>query len=230
LQFLKIDAEFVAGHPIWGDLESPTETFARRNVTMPEVLEQPVSTKTEVFTADELTALRIALNKGKNGIGGTYDPPSSGDEVSDDWRNDTELLVKFLRDLNDILAALIPSRLPAQHHKRFNALLKNLKPNIDQAIGKIKEMDDPKHTLFDQLDKLGLLGDSLLAKLDAFRDRVTEGPVVGVLEMGDTILDSLIAAIELLEPLKEIKDTIKNQIEFGADGGILKLGLYTKES
>jgi hypothetical protein len=79
-------------------------------------------------------------------------------------------------------------------------------------------------------DKLGLLGDSLLAKLDAFRDPVTEGSVVGVLEMGDTILDSLIAAIELLEHLKELKDTIKNQIEFGADGGILKLGLYTKES
>jgi hypothetical protein len=100
---------------MWADLELPTETIAQRNVTMPEVLEQPVSTKTEVFTADELTALRIALNKGKNGIGGTYDPPSSGDEASDDWRNDTELLVKFLRDLNDILAALIPGRLPAQH-------------------------------------------------------------------------------------------------------------------
>jgi hypothetical protein len=106
---------------MWADLELPTETIAQRNVTMPEVLEQPVSTKTEVFTADELTALRIALNKGKNGIGGTYDPPSSGDEASDDWRNDTELLVKFSEtsmtsSLHSFQAAFQPNIKSASMH------------------------------------------------------------------------------------------------------------------
>ena len=38
--------------------------------------------------------------------------------------------------------------------------------------------------------------------------------------------DSLIAAIDLLEPFKELKDTIKNKIEYGADGGIISLNIY----
>ena len=49
---------------------------------------------------------------------------------------------------------------------------------------------------------------------------------VGVLEMGDTILDSLIAAIAILEPLKELKETIKNKVEYGADGEIIRLDIY----
>ncbi len=73
---------------------------------------------------------------------------------------------------------------------------------------------------------LACSGDAFLAKLDSFRDRIVEGPVKGVLEMGDTILDSLIAAIDILEPLKEIKDTLKNKIEFGADGDITQLKIY----
>ena len=107
--------------------------------------------------------------------------------------------------------------------------VKESKTNVDLAIGLIKAIDGPTNTLFDQLDKLGLVGDSPLAKLDAFRDRITGGPVIGILEMGDTILDSLIAAINVLEPLKELKDTIKNRSNSGADGGILKLNLFTND-
>jgi len=185
----------------------------------------PVSTKTEVYTKEELEALRRALNEGRNGTG-YYLPPEEGRDESDDWGHDVMLLVKFLRDLRDILSMAIESRLPPEDRKRFNALLENLAPTIDDAIAQLEAIDGPTAGLFKVLEKLGLVSDALLAKLDAFRDRIVEGPLVGVLEMGDTILDSLIGAIEILEPLKEVKDTIKNKIEYGADGGIIALNIY----
>ena len=136
------------------------------------------------------------------------------------------MLIKFLKDLGSLLSTLIAKRLPEHYRKRFSAILKNLQPNIDDAVLKLRAIDGPTDSLFKQLDRLGLLGDVLLAKLDEFRDRIIEGPVKGVLEMGDTILDSLIAAIDILEPLKELKETIKNKIEFGADGDVLQLNIY----
>jgi hypothetical protein len=186
----------------------------------------PVSTKTEVFTREELLALRKALNEGRNGMGSYAAPPDEERDESDDWRNDVELLVKFLRDLRDVLSAVIESRLPPQDQRRFRALLENLSPTIDEAIERLQAIDGPTAGLFKVLERLGLVGDAVLAKLDEFRDRIIEGPLVGVLEMGDTILDSLIAAIDILEPLKELKDTIKNKIEYGADGEIIRLNIY----
>ncbi len=187
----------------------------------------PVSTKTEVFTLEELQALRRALNEGSNGMGSYSAPPEEEQrDESDDWRNDVELLVKFLRDLRDILSAVIESRLPPLDERRFRALLQNLSPNIEEAMEQLQAIDGPKTKLFKVLERLGLVGDALLAKLDEFRDRIIEGPLVGVLEMGDTILDSLIAAIAILEPLKELKETIKNKVEYGADGEIIRLDIY----
>jgi hypothetical protein len=186
----------------------------------------PVSTKTEVFTREELLALRRALNEGSNGMGSYSAPPEESRDESDDWRNDVELLVKFLRDLRDILSGVIESRLPPVDQRRFRALLQNLAPNIEEAMEQLQAIDGPKAKLFKVLERLGLVSEALLAKLDEFRDRIIEGPLVGVLEMGDTILDSLIAAIELLEPLKELKETIKSKIEYGADGDIIRLNIY----
>src|ERR1700733_11128728 len=100
-----------------------------------------VSTKTQVFTNDELKALRRALNKGVNGSGSYNAPPQEDQEESDDWRNDISLLVKFLNDLRSILSALITTRLPPHHRKRFNDILTNLQPNIDQAVGELEKID-----------------------------------------------------------------------------------------
>lgn len=185
-----------------------------------------VDVKIEVFTKEELVALRKALNEGRNGANAYSAPPDKGHEESDDWRNDIVLLVKFLHDLQDILSTLIKTRLPSQHRNRFERLLEKLAPDINAAIGELQKINEPKAKLFKSLERVGLVGDALLAKLDEFRDRIIEAPVKGVLEMSDTILDSLIAAIGILEPLKELKETIKNKIEFGADGEILQLGLY----
>ena len=186
----------------------------------------PVSTKTEVFTKEELEALRKALNEGRNGAGNYSTPMDEGHEESDDWRNDVELLVKFLRDLSDLLSAVIASRLPPRHRRRFSAMLANLAPTIDEAVEQLQSIDGPKAGLFRLLERAALVGDALLAKLDEFRDRILEGPLLGVLEMGDTILDSLIAVIDILEPVKELKDTIKNKIEYGADGELIQLNIY----
>jgi hypothetical protein len=191
-----------------------------------EEAKEIVTEKTPVFTKEELEALRKALNKGVNGAGAYNSPPEGGRKESDDWKNDTVLLIKFLKDLRSLLSTLIGKRLPEHYRTRFSAILKNLQPNIDEAVLKLQAIAGPTDSLFKQLDRLGLLGDALLAKLDEFRDRIIEGPVKGVLEMGDTILDSLIAAIDILEPLKELKETIKNKIEFGADGDILQLNIY----
>ena len=186
----------------------------------------PASTKTEVFTLEELRALRRALNEGRNGMGAYVAPPEEGRDESDDWRNDVELLIKFLRDLRDILSAVIESRLPPVDQKRFRGLLENLSPTIDDAIEQLQAINGPTAGFFKLLERVGLVGEAVLAKLDEFRDRILEGPLVGVLEMGDTILDSLIAVLEILEPLKELKDTIKNKIEYGGDGEIIRLDLY----
>lgn len=186
-----------------------------------------VSEKTQVFTKEELEALRRALNEGRNGAGAYAAPPDDErDDESDDWKNDVELLVKFLKDLRDILSVAIDRRLPPIDKKRFRALLENLSPTIEEAVEQLQAINGPTAGLFKLLEKVGLVSDALLAKLDEFRDRIIEGPLLGVLEMGDTILDSLIAVIDILEPVKELKDTIKNKVEYGADGEIIALNLY----
>lgn len=182
--------------------------------------------KTEVFTKEELDALRKALNEGRNGLGAYATPPDEAFGENGDWRNDVELLIKFLRDLQDVLSMAVESRLPPKDQRMFRRLLEGLSPTVEGAIAQLEAIDSPEAGLYKLLEKVGLAKDALLAKLDTLRDRFVEGPLVGALEMGDTILDSLIAAIDILEPLKEVKDTIKNKIEFGADAGLISLNLY----
>lgn len=185
-----------------------------------------VGTKTEVFTKEELDALRKALNEGRNGAGDLVTPPDESYGENGDWRNDVELLIKFLMDLRDILSKVIESRLPPVDQKRFAALLENLTPTLGEATKQLEAIDGPMAGLYEALEKVGLVKDALLAKLDEWRDRIIEGPLLGVLEMGDTILDSLIAVIDILEPFKELKDTIKNKVEYGGDGEIIELNIY----
>ena len=186
-----------------------------------------IGIKTEVFTKEELEALRKALNEGRNGTGDYSPPPSSGqeNEFSDDWRNDCDLLGKFLNDLVTVLDTLTKNRIPETNRKRFAGMLENVRTDMDQAIQQLKGIDDPKDSLLDKLKNVGLLGESLLAKLDEFRDRIGHGPVLAVLGMGDVILGSLAGVLHVLEPLKELKETIENRIEYGGDDEIIKLGL-----
>jgi hypothetical protein len=182
-----------------------------------------VSTKTEVFTKAELDALRKALNLGRNGTSG-YSSSEQGNEQSDDWRNDLSLLAKFLKDLRDILSAVIQSRIPETHRKRFAGVLANLQADIDGAIKELNEITEPGHALFGKLEKVGLVGEALLVKLDEFRDRITNGPILAVLGVGNTILGSLCEVLHL-HPLIELKELVENKLEFGGDDEIIKLGL-----
>jgi hypothetical protein len=182
-----------------------------------------VSTKTEVFTKEELEALRKALNQGLNGTS-DYSPPEQGHEQSDDWKNDVSLLAKFLKDLRDTLSAVIQSRIPETHRKRFAGVLANLQDDIDGAIEELNEISGPGHALFGKLEKVGLVGEALLVKLDEFRDRITNGPILAVLAVGNTILGSLCEVLHL-HPLKELKELVENKLEYGGDDEIIKLGL-----
>ena len=65
-----------------------------------------------------------------------------------------------------------------------------------------------------------------MAKLDEFRDRITNGPILAVLGVGNTILGSLCSVLHL-EPLKQLKEIIENKIEYGADDEIIQLNLYS---
>jgi hypothetical protein len=182
-----------------------------------------VSTKTEVFTKEELEALRKALNLGRNGTS-DYSPPEQGHEQSDDWQNDVSLLAKFLKDLRDVLSAVIQSRIPATHRRRFAGVLANLQEDIDTAIDELNGISGPDHALLGKLEKVGLLGEALLVKLDEFRDRIMNGPVLAVLGVGNTILGSLCEVLHL-HPLKELKEAVENRLEYGGDDEIIKLGL-----
>jgi hypothetical protein len=182
-----------------------------------------VSTKTEVFTKEELEALRKALNQGRNGTS-DYSPPERGHDQSDDWKNDVSLLAKFLKDLRDILSSVIQSRIPEARRKGFAGLLANLQGDIDSAIEELNEITSPEHSLFGKLEKVGLVGEALLVKLDEFRDRIINGPVLAVLGIGNTILGSLCEVLHL-HPLKELKELVENRLEYGGDDEIIKLGL-----
>jgi hypothetical protein len=180
---------------------------------------------TQVFTKAELDALRKALNIGRNGIGDyASHPPQEGREYSDDWTNDVILLVKFLMDLSDLLDAIIKKRIPEQHRKGFLIVFEKVQIDVNLAIGELGGINGPEDSLFAALDKVGLIGESLLVKLDEFRDRISHGPILAVLGIGDTILGSLCSALHL-EPLKELKETIENRIEYGADDEIIQLHL-----
>ena len=184
------------------------------------------ATSTQVFTKAELDALRAALNKGRNRQGNYVAPPSqqSDPQSSDDWENDVALLVKFLKDLNDVLETLIAKRIPETERKGFEIVYETVQEDVNTAIKQLNEISGPTHTRFAGLRKVGLTGSSLLVKLREFADRIVHGPVLAVLEMGDIILRSL-GDVVPVEALEELKDTIKNRTEFGADDEIIQLHL-----
>lgn len=193
---------------------------------MPIATETDVSTKTEVFTKAELDALRKALNKGRNGIGDYSAPPEQEDEnqPSDDWGNDVSLLIKFLMDLSDLMQFLIAKRIPKDQRKGFEIVFEDVKGDIGNAIAQLNEISGPEDALFAGLRKAAVAGSALLVKLREFGDRIVHGPLLAVLEMGDIILESL-GDVLPLEPVRELKDTIKNRVEFGADDEIIQLHL-----
>ena len=172
-----------------------------------------------------MEALRKAVNIGRNGIGDySSHPPDDGRDFSDDWRNDISLLEKFLRDLDDLLESIIQKRIPREQRKGFLIAFQNVQTDVNNAIKELRGIDGTQHRLFDGLRKVGLLGESLLVKLDELRDRILHGPVRAVLGVGNTILGSLCSVLQL-EPLKELKELIENRLEHGADDEILQLRL-----
>jgi hypothetical protein len=184
------------------------------------------ATSTQVFTREELDALREALSRGRNGIGSYVSPPGWERErqPSDNWENDIFLLIKFLKDLCDLLQFLIAKRIPDQQRKGFEIIFEKVQEDVANAIEQLRGISGPEDELFVGLSRAGLVGDSLLVKLREFSDRITNGPIAAVLEMGDIILGSLGTVLHL-EPLKELKDIIKNRSQFGADDEIIQLHL-----
>lgn len=61
-------------------------------------------------------------------------------------------------------------------------------------------------------------------KLDEFRDRIANDPILAVFGIGNTILGSL-ASVVNLEPLKELKEIVENRVEYGGDAEIIQLHL-----
>jgi energy-converting hydrogenase Eha subunit C len=182
------------------------------------------STKTQVFTKEELEALRKALNMGRNGMGDYAAPPEEGREESDDWRNDVSLLVKFLRDIGDVLQMAVSRRVPEPARTGMVGLLLSSQGYVDAAIEELNAIDGPGHRLWEKLVRAGLAGEALLAKLDEWRDRAVNGPLLSVLELGNTILGSL-ATVLHLEPLKEAKEVVENRMKYGSDDEIIQLHL-----
>jgi hypothetical protein len=183
------------------------------------------ATSTQVFTKEELDALRNALNKGRHGMGGeTSHPPEERHESSDNWRNDVFLLVKFLRDLRYLLKTIIDKRVPEEHRKGYVAVFLKTQNDVEMAIHLLQGIEGPESGLFGRLEKAGLTGESLLVKLHEFGHTISHGPVLAVLGIGDRILGSLCSVVPL-EAFKELKEIVEHRVEFGADDEIIQLHL-----
>ena len=182
------------------------------------------ATSTLVFTKEELDALRQALSKGRNAVGDHRSPPEERPDPENDWSNDVFLLIKFLKDLNTILSTVIQKRIPVPQRKGFEIALQQVQGSVDTAIQELSAIDGPENTLFKKLREVGLTAESLLVKLDEFRDRIGNGPILAILKLGNSLLGSLCKAL-LLEPLKEVKEIVETRIEYGADDEILQLHL-----
>ena len=185
-----------------------------------------VDVRQEVYTKEELQALRRKLRGRTSSGGAEHEPPSAApDQDPPDWGTDVELIIKFLRDLDKIMKFLVENRIPDPPRRLFQLAIKGLVPNLDDAIAQLESIDSETHETYGLLKGVGLALENLLAKLDTLRDGITRGPVLAVLDAGDKILGSLCKVLPILEPMKEMKEMIEYRVKYGGDAEIIGLGL-----
>jgi hypothetical protein len=158
-------------------------------------------------------------------------PPARGSEEDatdpDEWKSDVQLLTKFLRDTQSILTHVINERIPELKKSFTRTMWGEASSSITSAINTLTGIESSANNeTFLGLKKAGLVGDSLLAKLDELRESIKRRPLEAVLDMIDVIMGSLSSVLPVLEVVKEAKEVIEHKIKHGGDKGIISLNLY----
>lgn len=144
---------------------------------------------------------------------------------------DRERLIRFLSDVRSLLADVVGSEqlfdqdvYPEIRELWTEAEELRLIENVQDVLaGYVVDLDEPPF-LDERLERVGLTGRMLDVKLRIF-DRVRERVfrnwipkrIRKLLEIIDTILGSLAAAIPIAEPLVEVKDLIEKLIDGDED-------------
>jgi len=188
--------------------------------------------KEQVFTKAELDALRKRLAGKRAGQGDTHQPPSPKDDSSsepDDWDIDTQIIIKFLRAIEQILRFLLDNRIPEKERELSALVLANAGENLADAISQLESISSESDELYQSLKRERLTLGDLAAKIASFVDDLGNGPVLAVLDSANKILGSLAKAIPVLSPVKEAKEFIEHKIKYRGDAGLISLNIYGRE-
>lgn len=187
--------------------------------------EAEVTSATPVYTKEELDALRRQLAARNFESGGESRPPEDEPNAADSSDADVLALIAFLTGLVRLLETLVERRIPDPPRARFQSLLTGVRHQVGNAIEELNTIDSRRHPLYRALERLGMAGEALGAKLEEYRDTIGRAPVLAVLKMADKIMGSLVKVLTQLEPVKEYKELVEHRIEYGPDAEIQTLGL-----
>jgi hypothetical protein len=191
------------------------------------VLAPEVDVYQKVYSKEELRDLRKRLAGRVFNIGGEYEPPSGeSNQEPPDWKLDVELIIKFLRDLDTVMKYLVEKRISGAPKRLLQDAMEGLVPNLNEAVEHLRSIDSETHESYGFLRRVGLTLESLAAKLDGIRDDFKGRPVLAFLDSADKILGSLCKVLPMLEPVKEMKETIEHRVKYGGDAEFISLGLY----
>jgi hypothetical protein len=188
--------------------------------------------KEQVFTKAELDALRKRLAGKRAGAGDASQPPSPEDDLSpepEDWDIDTQIIIKFLRAIEEILKFLLDNRIPEKDRGLITLVLDNAGDNLRVAISQLESISSESDELYQELMRERLTFGDLAAKISSFLDDLGNGPVLAVLDSANKILGSLAKAIPVLSPVKEAKELIEHKIKYRGDAGLISLNIYGRE-
>jgi hypothetical protein len=155
---------------------------------------------------------------GRQSTGG---PPSPAD-----WQEGRDTLVQFLEDLKTILAHVVrdrividPSRL-TDPDPLYEANLTDAKSAIDEVIKNLNE-DKTGERWYWPLKKVGMAGKAFWLKMRDMYDAVSTKSIGVVLEITDTIGDSLSTVFPVLEPVLELKEMAESRVKYSGDKPLL---------
>ena len=203
---------------------------------MPRVQDPPVLTKT--ITDEEVERFRREEKKRREEeakapkVGNTGHEGATGRPPNPkDWDEGRDGLIQFLEKLKKVLTHVIQKRVVIEPTKLaepdplFNANLADATKSIDEVIKQLQD-DKTGEKWYSPLKKVGCVGRAWWVKFRDFTSAISTKPLAVVLEIADTILDSLSTAFPVLEPVRELKEIAESRIKYGGDKPLIQdLGL-----
>ncbi len=190
-------------------------------------LDRVATKKEKVETKEELEDLRARLADLRQGQSKTPSQDPSGKRPS--WSDDVDDLAAFLEHLKAAMKFLIDDRVPEKPRKLFSDCLPIIDVRIDIAIEELRQIDSEDHVMYVKLFNAGLTGKPRELKVREYKRRIGHSPVSAVLEMADRILSSIFPILNVLEPVKEFKETLEGRLKNDGDAGLQSLNISGRE-